>query len=73
MDHQVGDVSVDEQFARQEADDFVGRHAAIRAADPEIARRLLFGKLLEEIGILPANAFRPGLVILEELSEFFHR
>ena len=37
----VGDVAVDEQLARQQADDLVGRHAAVGAADPQVARRLL--------------------------------
>ena len=30
----VGDIAVHEEFARQEADDLVGRHAAVRATNP---------------------------------------
>jgi hypothetical protein len=36
----VGDVAVDEQLARQQTDDLVGRHARIRAADPQVLRCL---------------------------------
>ena len=41
VDDDVGDVAVDEQLAGQQADDLVGRHAAVRAADPQVLRRLL--------------------------------
>ena len=40
----VGDVAVDEHLAGREADDLVGRHAAVRAADPEVLGRLLVGE-----------------------------
>ena len=41
MHHHVGDVAVHEHFARRHADDLVGRHARIRAADPQILGVLL--------------------------------
>ena len=41
MHDDVGDVAVDEHLARRQADDLVGRHAAVGAADPEVFRRLL--------------------------------
>ena len=41
MHHHVGDVAVDEYLARRHADDLVGRHARIRAADPQILGVLL--------------------------------
>ena len=37
----VGDVAVHEQLARHQADDLVGRHPAVGAADPQVLRRLL--------------------------------
>ncbi len=53
--HQVGHVAVDEQLARHQADDVVGRNAAVGAADPEKLRRLLFGQLVEEFRIVTAQ------------------
>ena len=47
---QVGDVAVDEQLARIEVDDLVGRHPAVGAADPQVFRRLLALQPLEEVG-----------------------
>jgi hypothetical protein len=38
--HDVGDIAMDEDLARQQADDLVGRHARIGAADPQVFRRL---------------------------------
>ena len=37
----VRDVAVDEQLARQQADDLVRGHAAVGAADPQVSRALL--------------------------------
>ncbi len=37
----VGDVAVDEYFTRRQPDNLVGRHPRIRAADPQVLRRLL--------------------------------
>jgi hypothetical protein len=42
--HHVGDIAVDEQLARRHAQQFVGRHAAVRAADPQVFRGLLRGQ-----------------------------
>src|SRR5437763_7121490 len=38
---EIRDVAVDEQLPRTEIDDGIGRHAAVRAPDPQILRRLL--------------------------------
>jgi hypothetical protein len=38
--YDVGDIAVDKQFSRGEADDLVRRYPAVRAADPEIFRLL---------------------------------
>ena len=67
----IGDIAVDEQLARQKADDVVGRHAAVRAADPKEFWRLLACQLAEKFRILAANALGPGTVAVEEVLEFF--
>ena len=41
MDDDVGDVAMDEQFARAQSHDLVGGHAAVRASDPQVAWPLL--------------------------------
>jgi hypothetical protein len=48
---EVGDVAVHEQLARIQADDLVGRHAAVAAADPQIFGALLALQPLEEAGV----------------------
>jgi hypothetical protein len=48
VDDDVGDVAVDEQLARLEVDELVGRDAAVGAADPQVLRRLLLQKAGEE-------------------------
>jgi hypothetical protein len=39
--HHVGHVAVHEDLARLQAGDLVGRHAAVRAADPQVLARLI--------------------------------
>ena len=46
VDHLIGDVAVDEDFARQQACDLVGRYARVGTADPQILRFLQTGKPL---------------------------
>ena len=41
--HDIGDVSVDEDFARRGASNLTYRHAAVGAADPKILGMLLGG------------------------------
>ena len=65
----VGDVPVDEQLAGQQVHDLVGRHAAVRAADPQVARALLGGQALEEVGLLGLDAFGPQPVVLDEVRK----
>jgi hypothetical protein len=67
--HQVADVAVHEDIARQESHDLVGRHAAVRAADPQILRALLAEQAGEELGIARLDACRPGAVRLDEVVE----
>jgi hypothetical protein len=64
-DH-VGDIAVNEQFARLQADDLVGWHPAVGAAYPEILGRLLARETLEEIGVAGDARGRPVAVVLEQ-------
>jgi hypothetical protein len=72
MDHDVGDVAVDEHLARRQADDLIRRHPAVRAADPEVARRLLARQALEEVRLAPGRLGGPGAVVGEQLVEGGH-
>jgi TRAP-type C4-dicarboxylate transport system substrate-binding protein len=66
VDHDVGHVPVHEQLAGQQVDDLVGGHAAVRAADPQVARRLLPGEAGEELRVPRADARGPGTILLEK-------
>ena len=68
----VGDVAMDEDFAGEQAADFIGRDAAVGAADPEISGRLLAREGGKEFGIAAANVLGPGEVSLEEEVEVVH-
>ena len=52
VDNDVGDVAVNEELARQEPDDLVGRHAAVGAADPEVLGDLLARSCSKNSGFL---------------------
>ena len=52
MHDHVGDVAVDEELPRLQADDLVGRHPAVGASDPQVARGLLARETLEEVGVV---------------------
>jgi hypothetical protein len=71
MHDDVGDVAMHEQLARQQADDLVRRHARIRAADPQVLRRLQARQLEKILGIDLLHAIRPGAVEVEEVEEVF--
>ena len=68
----VGDVAVNEQLAWQQADDLVGRHAAVRAANPQVLGRLLLLKARKELRVLFNDGLGPGGVVAEESSENVH-
>src|SRR5574340_1074505 len=72
MDHHVGDVAMHEHFARLQAGDLVGRHAAVGTAYPQVFRGLQTGKLVEEIGILRRGARGPGAIGLQKMVELWH-
>ena len=72
MDDDVRHVAVHEQFAGQQADDLVGRDAAVGAADPQITRRLLTRQLRKEIRVTLVDAARPRAVVGEQRVEADH-
>ena len=63
---QVGDIAVHEDFAGIEADDLVGGHARIGAADPQIVRVLLGGQAAEIARLVLGLALDPAVVVLEQ-------
>ena len=65
----VADIAVHEHFAGIETDDVVGGNAAVRTAEPEIARRLLLGETAKVIGIAAGLARRPGHIAVEQLVD----
>jgi hypothetical protein len=73
VDHEVGDVAVHEHVAGQEADDLVRRHAAVRAADPEILRRLPLRQPREKLRILPGHLVGPRAVVGQKVTEHLLR
>ncbi|MNC63510.1 hypothetical protein D3C75_1136350 [compost metagenome] len=72
MQHHVGDIAVDEQITRQHADDFVGRHAGVGAADPEEFRSLLAGQLGEEVGVALVDRVGPAGVVVDQFLQVVH-
>ncbi len=72
VDHDIGNVTVYEDFSWQQSGHGIGRHAAVRTTDPKIFRRLLFGQLVEELRILRAHGLRPPAIQFEEIGEIVH-
>jgi hypothetical protein len=72
MDDHVRDVSMHEEFARRQSNDFVCRNAAVGTPYPQIGRRLLFPQALEEAGIALDSAFGPISVVLQQTLECRH-
>jgi hypothetical protein len=68
----VGDVSVDEQFAWQQTHDYIGGNAAIGTSDPQVLGRLLAREFGEKIGVLLGKARGPGSVVFEKMAKGSH-
>ena len=68
---EVGDVAVDEELAGAEADDLVGRHPAIGAADPEILRRLRPAEPLKVLRIFELDSFSPARLFSKSFGRNF--
>src|SRR5258708_2925993 len=73
MNDDICDIAVDEHFARQQADDLIRGHPAIRTADPEVARRLLMREPLEKDRIVADHGVGPRPVLLEEIVQHAHQ
>ena len=73
MDDDVRDVAVNEQLTWQQANNLVGRDAAVRAADPEIPGRLLCRERLEKARIALRDAGRLRTIIVKQLLQNTHR
>lgn len=43
MDDEIGNIAMDEQLSRHQADDLIGGHPTVGTADPQISGRLLTG------------------------------
>src|SRR5262249_30157357 len=63
---------MNEHLSGKQADDLVGGHAAIRAADPKVTRRLLVGQPLEELGIVPNHRGGPFSVVRKQVAQYAH-
>ncbi|MNP22915.1 hypothetical protein D3C76_1156050 [compost metagenome] len=72
MQHDVGNVTVDEQVARQHADDLVGRYAGIGAADPQVLGGLLARQFGEEVRVFLFDRLGPARVVVEQLFQIAH-
>lgn len=59
----IADVAVHEQFARQQTDNLVRRHATIGAADPQVLGELLMREPAEKLRILPRHLLRPVAIV----------
>ena len=63
---EIGDIAVDEKLAWTKADDLVGRHPAVGAADPEKLRRLRLAQPLKVLWIFELDSFGPSPVIFKK-------
>ncbi|HSP63041.1 MAG TPA: hypothetical protein VLQ90_08680 [Pyrinomonadaceae bacterium] len=70
--HDISHVAVHKHFAGYQSDNLVCRHAAVRATNPEIMRRLLGRQPAKKIGILPRHVCSPGAIVFEQLRKLSH-
>jgi hypothetical protein len=70
--YDVGDISMDKQFARRKADDLIRRDSAIGATDPQIIRRLDLAKTFEKLRIAPGLFPGPFAVVGKKIVESRH-
>ena len=72
MDHQIGNVPMDEKFSGEQPHNLVGGDPAVGAADPEIGGRLLPGEFPEEVRLALLDGFGPGAIILKQVVGRLH-
>ena len=66
-------LTVNEKLAWTKADYFVGRHPAVRTADPEKLRCLCPAEALKVLWIFELDFFSPSPVILKKFWQEFHK
>lgn len=66
VDHQIGDVAVDEGLAGCQPGNLLCGDAGVAASDPEILGALPGSQLLEELGIFLLLLSSPGAVVVKQ-------
>lgn len=59
-----------EQLARRQIDQFIGRHPAVGAADPQVLRRLLLQQASEKARLAGLHGLGPDAVVAEKGLQF---
>ena len=72
VDDDVGDVAMDKEFARGQADDLIRWDAAISATDPHVLGILPGREFGKQSRILLLNLVGPVSVVLDEMREVAH-
>jgi len=67
VNYNVGNVSVNENFAWLEIDDLIGRNAAVGAADPQVLGGLLLGELGKKARVFPSDGICPFKVLVQKV------
>lgn len=68
MHNNIGDISMDKDFARGQINDLVGGHATVGAADPQNFGGLLLGQICKKFGIILLDRGCPLQVFFEEMT-----
>src|ERR1043165_9083974 len=63
---------MDEEFTGQKINDLVRGYATVRAANPQVLRRLLPRQFEKELGILCPNCVRPCPILRKQVFELCH-
>jgi len=66
-------LTVNKKLARAKADNLVGRHSAVRAANPEKLWCLCPAETLKVLRIFELDSFGPDAVILKKFWQEFHK
>src|SRR5471032_1118703 len=69
MDDDVGDVAVDEDVARRQSQQLIGRHAAVGTAYPQVFRRRLLRQPVEEVGVALDLRIGPDAVVVQQMLQ----
>jgi hypothetical protein len=72
MHNHIRHIAVHEHFAWRQADNLIGRYAAIGAADPHKLRRLLPAQSGEKLRIVPSHVRRPSAIAGKKLADSTH-